>query len=144
MTANDDVAEPSTITRRSIPDQIDYLADTIGDDPAKNAGVTLRLRAVAEAIRSGADVVLEREPAEPAPLPSITDGITDYEAEASAVYDLTIDEVREAARSFALQLAVPLHAARIRAGHTGISDVIVTNEVIATADRFVSYLRTGQ
>lgn len=35
-----------------------------------------------------------------AKLPKITDGITDVEAEASATFDLTIDEVREACRDY--------------------------------------------
>lgn len=84
--------EPVPIRQRPIPDQLDYYSELLAplvdwsrlrDREAMIAvGATLvGLGAIAAQLRAH-------------PLPSITDGITDFEAEASAEFDLTIDEVR--------------------------------------------------
>lgn len=51
------------------------------------------------------------------------------------------DVVAEAAlRTHALELAVQLHAARARNGLTVLGDEGLTQDVVATAKRFASYL----
>lgn len=84
--------EPVPIRQRPIPDQLDYYSELLAplvdwsrlrDREAMIAvGATLvGLGAIAAQLRAR-------------PLPSITDGISDAEAYASATFDLTIDEVR--------------------------------------------------
>lgn len=86
-------AESATvpIRQRPIPDQLDYFSTKLAGllDGAKLERETLIIIGAA-VVNIGAIAAQLRAQ----PLPSITDAISDVEAEASATLDLTIDEVR--------------------------------------------------